>query len=585
MIQSLSTYFDALSGKTKNTVRTLPGLVLALSLTGTAIETQAAASLDEASMAAGSQFNTLCMLQSFDEAFAQTVAGIDKVKIEITDKTADSLSAVFQGVGTPLPKVKVRINPTLCELAFHPASDASAVFDYINEGMSQAEAFIPISHRKDHAGNIESVVYQNDDMVDETLELYLTKGGDVVLSKRFKQSFDVVDDFASWQLVQRFEKMIDVPEATYTIGPHRLTLHSYYGNVVLEFNPFFYRKEVSQDDSKMYFSSIEGLTADGKTPVAYTQCANKQNNCLKNGDRFVLPLSSEDLAQILSAKELEIRTTTTIDQAFTFHFPMQDAKPIAESAIRSGYQTNKDIQLIHAVSEDGEGDIKGVIKALESGANAQLFIKNEPLWLVAMFYDKPTVAKLLLEYGADINATFRDGEGYQSTGLMAAAHYKLSPHYLEEILKLNPDLEVKGSGGRTAFLRAKNYEGHGTKKYDLLYNHGANIFATTDDGQTALHIVASNAFSQKQSLLWLLSHGLDINAQDKAGNTPLHAALENNAYKHALTLIESGASLRIRNGDKLTPVQLARKLLKEDNFLLYRETHIHNLRYLIDRME
>lgn len=187
MIQSLSTYFDVLSDKTKNTVRTLPGLVLTLSLTGTAIEAQAAVSLDEASMAAGSQFNTLCMLQSFDEAYAQTVSGIDKVKIEITDKTADSLSAVFQGVGTPLPKVKVRINPTLCELAFHPDSDASAVFDYIHEGMNQAKTAIPISHRKDHAGNIESVVYQNEDIVDQALELDLTKGGDMFYQNAIRE--------------------------------------------------------------------------------------------------------------------------------------------------------------------------------------------------------------------------------------------------------------------------------------------------------------------------------------------------------------------------------------------------------------
>ena len=379
--------------------------------------------------------------------------------------------------------------------------------------------------------------------------------------------------------------MIDLPEATYTIGPHKLTLHSYHGNVVLEFNPFFYGKEESPDDTETFFSSVEGLTADGKTLVAYTQCVKRQNDCLKNGDRFMLPLSSEDLAQILSAKELEIRTTTTIDQSFTFHFPMHGAKPIVESAIRSGYQSVKDIQLVRAIAEEGEGDIKGVIKALEDGANAQLAIKNEPLWLVAIFNDKPTIAKLLLEYGADLNATFLDGEGYQSTGLIAAAHYKQSPHYMEEILKFNPDLEVKGSGGLTAFLRATNYEGHGTKKYDLLYNHGANIFATTDDGQTALHIVASNDFSQKQSIHWLLSHGLDINAKDKAGNTPLHAALENYAYKPALALIELGANLRLRNGNKLTPVQLARKLLKEDNFLFYRETHINNLHYLIDRME
>lgn len=378
--------------------------------------------------------------------------------------------------------------------------------------------------------------------------------------------------------------MVDLPEATYTIGPHRLTFHSYYGNTVLEFNPFFYGKETSPDDTETFLHSVEGLTADGKTLVAYTQCMFKQNNCLLNGDRLVLPLSSEDLALILSAKELEI-TATTFRQAFYFHFPMEGAKPIIESAIRSGYQTSKDIQLVRAIAEAGEGDIKGVIKALENGANAQLSINGEPLWLLAIFSDKPTIAKLLVEYGADINATFLDSEGFQSTGLMAAAYFKSSPHYMEEVLKLNPDLEVKGDNGLTAFLRTFNYENQGAKKYDLLYKHGANIFATADDGRTALHIVAGNIFSEKQPAYWLLSHGLKVNAQDKAGNTPLHTALQHRAYHIALILIDVGANPRIKNKDKVTPIQLARKLIKEDNFLFYRETHIHNLRYLIDRME
>ena len=57
----------------------------------------------------------------------------------------------------------------------------------------------------------------------------------------------------------------------------------------------------------------------------------------------------------------------------------------------------------------------------------------------------------------------------------------------------------------------------------LALDHGADINATNDDGQTALHVAASRRGAD--FIRYLVAHGARLDAKDKQGQTPLDVAL------------------------------------------------------------
>ena len=108
-----------------------------------------------------------------------------------------------------------------------------------------------------------------------------------------------------------------------------------------------------------------------------------------------------------------------------------------------------------------------------------------PLGL-ASFFCHPTVARLLIERGADVNAVSKNTQ-------------RVTP------------LHSAVSRRQTALAR-------------VLLAHGANVNARQQSGVTPLHQAAHNAQAEMVSLL--LSHGADIQARMDDGQTPLTLAME-----------------------------------------------------------
>jgi hypothetical protein len=73
------------------------------------------------------------------------------------------------------------------------------------------------------------------------------------------------------------------------------------------------------------------------------------------------------------------------------------------------------------------------------------------------------------------------------------------------------------------------------------------------DGVTYLHIAACNGYTGVVTFLAQQS-GIDLNAQDSAGNTPLHLASFFLQYETAMALLQAGARIDVRNKCAQKPI-------------------------------
>jgi ankyrin repeat protein len=104
------------------------------------------------------------------------------------------------------------------------------------------------------------------------------------------------------------------------------------------------------------------------------------------------------------------------------------------------------------------------------------------------------------------------------------------------------------------------------KLYFLLIDRGANIIVG-ENQVTLLHASLCGAKESLPIIKHVLSLGIDINAQDGDGQTPLHwACKEDTAESRAQIqyLIANGASLTIKDSEDLTPIDVARQHTRND---------------------
>ena len=159
-------------------------------------------------------------------------------------------------------------------------------------------------------------------------------------------------------------------------------------------------------------------------------------------------------------------------------------------------------------------------------------------------------ARLLLEHGADPNASL-----------------------LRPILTRTHTMGDFALGeGATPLMRAA--KSGDIEMIRLLVEHGADAFATLPNGTTVMHFVAGQGWrngspaapsydqgTEAEAVLtidFLLELGLDIDAQNEAGDTPLHSAVSGRQSEMIVArLLERGADPSIENGRGQTVLALA----------------------------
>ena len=171
-------------------------------------------------------------------------------------------------------------------------------------------------------------------------------------------------------------------------------------------------------------------------------------------------------------------------------------------------------------------------------------------WLNSMLLQasNPSMAKLLLEKGADATAARHEG----TTALMCAArggHEAVA----QLLLQHGADVAAAMNNGFTALMCAA-VGGHEAVA-QLLLQHGANVAAADNDGSTAL--VSAALGGHEAVARMLLQHGADVAAADNDGSTALMCAAEGGHEAVAQLLLHHGADVPAADNDGSTALMCA----------------------------
>jgi ankyrin repeat protein len=142
------------------------------------------------------------------------------------------------------------------------------------------------------------------------------------------------------------------------------------------------------------------------------------------------------------------------------------------------------------------------------------------------------IARLLLESGADVNATEMD----HRTPLMLAARGG-SVEMTALLLKFGADTEVKDDEGRTSLMHSLDR----APIVGQLLDHGARLEVRDCRGRTALMLAVQHSWLETVRVL--LARGADVHAADDEGETALHIAVRQALeQEQSLQTIQTDAS-------------------------------------------
>ena len=157
--------------------------------------------------------------------------------------------------------------------------------------------------------------------------------------------------------------------------------------------------------------------------------------------------------------------------------------------------------------------------------------------------------RALVNKGIDINAGARDGQ----TALFVAS-VSDHPEVVRMLLNNGADIEATElSQGATALIAA-SLKGN-REVVQLLLDRGANVEARTTTGLTALIMASRNANLDVVTVL--LSKGANVNAQEIHGATGLMLAAYRDNYMMVSELLDNGADPNLANSEGGTALMAA----------------------------
>jgi ankyrin repeat protein len=191
-----------------------------------------------------------------------------------------------------------------------------------------------------------------------------------------------------------------------------------------------------------------------------------------------------------------------------------------------------------------EGDLSRVTALLDS--DPKLLQTSEgpvtPL-LLAIYYGKSDVARLLVERGAPVS--FAEACALGDLALV------------QRMLEADPDaLHVRTGDGHVPLGLAIFFRHPDVAR--LLIERGADVNAVAGNAQRVAPVHAAAAACDHATMRLLLERGADPNAHQQSDFTPMHGAASRGDVEMARLLMEHGAERDPKSADGQTPADAAR---------------------------
>uniref|UniRef100_A0A0G4GLD4 Uncharacterized protein n=1 Tax=Chromera velia CCMP2878 TaxID=1169474 RepID=A0A0G4GLD4_9ALVE len=250
---------------------------------------------------------------------------------------------------------------------------------------------------------------------------------------------------------------------------------------------------------------------------------------------------------------------------------VRDSDAVAELLISRGADVNArdldDRTLLHKAAS--YGCVKVLQLALDRGAEIDAVddVGETPLMCTGHMigrrvFDSDACAKVLLDRGADVNAT--------DAGMQTVVH-KAATNDCVKVLQLALDrganVEARDDRERTPLhcvLRSETFRvmvGNDAAAR-LLLARGADVNARITGEQTILHVAAE--WGRVNILQVALDHGADVNASDRHGENALHMLVwpsdkrtPEGTMQAAQMLVTHGINVQAENDNERTPLQMA----------------------------
>ncbi|KAM0724249.1 hypothetical protein Q7P37_000131 [Cladosporium fusiforme] len=194
---------------------------------------------------------------------------------------------------------------------------------------------------------------------------------------------------------------------------------------------------------------------------------------------------------------------------------------------------------------------------LNYGADINITCKGMelPLHIEVVRSENEDMLKLLLEHHADVNATDIQG----ATALDKVVKSR-NIGVVRLLLQAGADVNASITDDHTALHTAVGIQLRSTEMVEVLLQHGANPNARNGDGNTALHHLYLSGENRVVGMArMLLQYGADPSARNYVGNTALYLATRNPISGHETTelLLQHGADYNARNDEGDTPLHRA----------------------------
>ncbi|MDY5124658.1 MAG: ankyrin repeat domain-containing protein [Treponema sp.] len=223
---------------------------------------------------------------------------------------------------------------------------------------------------------------------------------------------------------------------------------------------------------------------------------------------------------------------------------------------------------------------------LENGAYPDITDKeNDTPLMRAMYYNRPEIAKLLIEYGANVNTSYNDDfvltwatfnnytdivrlliekganiECYNPVGctpliIASNGNYEICEFLIQNGADVNARRSKTSNKDWTSLMYASYYS-----KFDimnLLLENGALIDIRTPSLHSAYLIAAQ--YGTPDAVELLINNGAELNCTDSDGDSALICAAKNEQTDNIKLLIEYGVDINIRNKDGKRAIDYAKE--------------------------